>query len=51
MINGNESSFTNNKNGSMGVKSLESSVHCMDNSQEQIGKGKKKENWLSGLKW
>jgi hypothetical protein len=24
----------------MGVNSLESSVHCMDNSQEQIGKGK-----------
>lgn len=40
MINGNGSYFTNNKNGSMGVKSMESCVHCMDNSQEQIGKGK-----------
>jgi len=40
MINGNGSSFTN-KNGSMGVKSFESSVDYMDNSQEQIGKGKR----------
>jgi len=40
MINGNGSYFTNNKHGSMGVKSLESCVHYMDNSQEQIGKGK-----------
>jgi hypothetical protein len=43
MINGNGSSFTN-KNGSMGVKSLESSVDYMDNSQEQKEKVK---GWMN----
>ena len=33
--------FFTNKNGSMGVKSLESFVDYMDNLQEQIGKGKR----------